>query len=358
MAESISKVKGQLDSIIGKGRVDLYKPIQIAEVLNKSRHGTKIDFDDLESFRNVSRHWRDDVTMRLSHKKSTSSARYQDDIWNESAMPPQSLAVLDQENKNTDGLVERYIYFHYGDVQETVSEIMDVIRTATPESFQLASLLELFTKEKGVARSIDKAYEIVSYSLFETVVVGLNAMTTVVIPKNSAEMLQEFQELASVLLGIQDGESKWESPAHIFRVGVTNAADRGIDMWANFGPAVQVKHISLTNADAEQIVDQVESDHIVVVCRDVDANVISVITRQIGWGQRVRGIVTESDLIKWYEKCLRGNHASLLSKPLLTALWDGFSDEFPQVAELSKFLQERGYTQMKPNALWRVTTDQ
>ena len=171
-------------------------------------------------------------------------------------------------------------------------------------------------------------------------------------------MLQEFQDLASVLLGIKPGELKREIPSHIYRVGVTNAADRGLDMWANFGPAVQVKHINLRNDATQAIVDQVESDHIVVVCRDADAGVISAITKQIGWGLRVRGIVKESDLIDWYEKCLRGKHADQLSIPLISGLQDGFSAEFPQVAELGFFLQERGYLQMNPNPRWKAPTDQ
>ena len=47
-----------------------------------------------------------------------------------------------------------------------------------------------------------------------------------------------------------------QSPAHIYRVGVTNAADRGLDMWANFGPAIQVKHLTLDSNATQMIVDQ------------------------------------------------------------------------------------------------------
>jgi len=85
-------------------------------------------------------------------------------------------------------------------------------------------------------------------------------------------------------------------------------------MWANFGPAVQVKHLTLDPTLAEHIVDQSESDHIVIVCKDADAEVIETITKQIGWGKRVRGIVREYDLVNWYEKCLRGNSRQSLGK--------------------------------------------
>ena len=52
------------------------------------------------------------------------------------------------------------------------------------------------------------------------------------------------------LLGLQEGKVGWEQPVHIYRVGVTNAADRGLDMWANFGPVIQVKHLTLNEKRA------------------------------------------------------------------------------------------------------------
>jgi len=357
MTVSLTDAKARLDLVIGKARVDLYKPIQIAEVLYNSRLFDSADFDNLETFRNPSIHCRNTVTRRLSGKRSTSSARYQDDVWNENAMPPNILAVLDQENKVTNGLVERYIYLHYSQVQGTVTEIMAVIKAATPETFSLSLLLELFVREKGIRRSIDKAYEVVTFSLFETVVTNLDAVSSIKVPAEKGELLVEFKDLARVLLGIEPDHLSWEQPAHIYRVGVTNAADRGLDMWANFGPAVQVKHITLDDGVAQQIVDQVESDYIVVVCRDADAGSIRTFARQIAWGQRVRGIVTESDLVAWYEKCLRGKYASLLAKPLLTRLSDGFIAEFPQVAGIVTFLEERAYTKMSPTVLWRTPVD-
>ena len=41
--------------------------------------------------------------------------------------------------------------------------------------------------------------------------------------------------------------------AKVYRVGVTNAADRGLDMWGNFGAAIQIKHISITPKTIEDI---------------------------------------------------------------------------------------------------------
>ncbi len=343
MNTNFEQAKERLDSIIRKARTDLYKPIQIAEVLRKSRLEGDIDIFDKSTYQNRSLKWRDKVTLRLSQKRSTSSARYQHDLWNETAMPPNILAVLDQENKRTQGSIEKYIYKCYVEKQGFVSDLIRFVEDATSESFSLPEFLDLFVASPGLRRSVDKAYEIVTYSLFEVIVTTLEARVSVSIPEKNLELLQEFADLGHVLLGLSPNQTEWTQLAHVYRVGVTNAADRGLDMWTNFGPAVQVKHLTLDNNLAKSIVDQIESDCIVVVCKDSHSQVIEMVTQQISWGNRIRAIVRESELVEWYEKCLRGNFASQLAEPLLKQLLDSLRDEFPQVSELADFLKERGY---------------
>lgn len=346
--------KDRLDAIIKKARVDLYKPIQIAEVLRRSRLHKDVRISDIETYRNPSCKWRNIVTQLLLSKVPTSSARYQHDVWNDSAMPPSLLSILDTENIRTNGGVERYIYFRFQERQGTVGSLIQTISHAIPKTFDLQALLNLFVSTAGIRRSIDKAYEIVTHSLFETIVTSLKTTVTVTVPTESAGLLQEFEDLTRVLIGIDASRPESKMDAHVFRVGVTNAADRGLDMWANFGPAVQVKHLTLNEDLATSIIEQVESDNIVIVCRDSDANVIQTVTKQIGWGQRVRGIVRESELIAWYERCLRGKFSDVLAEPLLTHLAAGFKSEFPQTSGISAFISERGYDKMAVDAFWKA----
>lgn len=269
-------------------------------------------------------------------------------------MPPNFLSVLDKENKITNGAIEKYIYLRYGERQGTISTVISEIVNSTPETFELENLLELFISQAGIRRSIDKAYEIVVYSLFETVITALEAKIKVRIAEESKPLLQEFSELAKVLLGLDETKLFWEDDAHLYRVGVTNAADRGLDMWANFGVAVQIKHLTLNENLANTIVDQVESDSVVIVCKDAEAKVIEIVLKQIGWGKRVRGIVKESDLIDWYEKCMRGKFKDKLADSLLEKLLLGFEAEFPQITTLTEFLEERDYVNLKVPEMWEI----
>ncbi|GFE69283.1 hypothetical protein CFPU101_18930 [Chroococcus sp. FPU101] len=223
---SVQEAKDRLDTIIKKARVDFYKPIQIAEVLRRSRLHNDIDILNKETYQNKSIRWSDEITKRLIGKVSTSSARYQHDVWNTTEMPPELLEILDRENQRTQGVVERYIYFKFSERQKTIP----YIDNTSYNQFELSDLLKLFRVNSGIKRSIDKAYEIITDSLFETLVIALDNKITISIPIDKQDLLNEFSDLAKVLLGLQKGQNSWEFAAHIYRVGVTNAADRGLDM--------------------------------------------------------------------------------------------------------------------------------
>lgn len=91
-----------------------------------------------------------------------------------------------------------------------------------------------------------------------------------------------------------------------------------------------------------------------IVCKDAEAKVIEVVLKQIGWGKRVRGIVKESDLIKWYEKCMRGKFKDKLADSLLERLLHSFEAEFPQTTTLTEFLEEREYVNLEVPELWKI----
>lgn len=100
-------------------------------------------------------------------------------------------------------------------------------------------------------RSIDKIYEIVVYALFSALIDCLKVTVTVEADKTKQKLLEEFSDFAERVIGLSKGRSTVTVNARINRVGVTNAADRGLDMWANFGMAIQIKHLSLTEELAE-----------------------------------------------------------------------------------------------------------
>lgn len=353
MEPDFSRAKQVLDTLIGKQRVHMYKPIQVAEILYRVRRGeltiNQVEYD-LESYRNPSKRWRDSVSRLLLDQVSTSSQKFQDNLFEANAVPPSTLAVLAQAN--VDGIVERYIYQKFREKQRRILRLGGLLNESTVEDFDLEVFLSEFEYDKGIKRSIDKAFEIVVYGLFNTLVKHLKVMITISADSAETELLREFEEFARLLLGIDVQNPTVSCPARLYRAGVTNAADRGLDIWANFGPAIQVKHLTLTEDLAEDISDEIAADQVVIVCKDGEKEIIDRVCQQLG--QRIQGIIVQNQLVNWYDKALHGDFSDRLGADLLKSLRQEFRNEFPFSETLKTFYLEREYHKIyqPPSPFW------
>lgn len=345
---SIKNAQDALNLIIKKSRVHFYKPIQIAEILCKHRIQEKINLEKLEDYRNTSKKWRDKITQTFLGRICTSSARFQDNLFETNAMPPQLLAMLGNFNKQNNGIVEAHIYKSFSEKYFQLNNALTYCLNSQPNSFKLDKFIELFWNEPGLKRSIDKILEIVVYALFETIVTNAN-ITVEIIANDPNQILNEFSEFAKKVIGFNDKNKRLSFNAHFHRVGVTNAADRGLDIFANFGAVVQVKHLNLSEEIAEGITTTITANKIVIVCKNAEAKVISSLLTQIGWRTRIQSIITIEELSAWYDKALTGRHHLLLGNDLLENISEQIQLEFPSVGnnEFDEFIKSRGYDQIQ-----------
>ena len=344
----LEEAKKALDKIITKARVHFYKPIQIAEILYRDRVYCDITISDLETYRNISKKWRDKISLQFLGRISTSSAKYQDDIFNNNAVPPHLLNVLSKENKKKKGIVEAYIYKKFFERFSKMSSALSYCEEHLKDTFELTEFLNLFWKEAGLRRSIDKIYEIVVYSLFSALVEAIEVTVEVKYNSKKKDILKEFEDFSKNVLLLSLDTSEYKQKAKINRVGVTNAADRGLDMWANFGMAIQIKHLSLTEELAHNIVSSITADRIIIVCKDAEEKIIVSLLNQIGWKSKIQSIITESNLVEWYEKALRGKYADSIANIVLTHIKDEILKEFPATDNsFLTFYQERNYNKLK-----------
>ena len=110
---------------------------------------------------------------------------------------------------------------------------------------------------------------------------------------------------------------------------------------------IQIKHLSLDEELAETIVNSVSSDRIVIVCKNAEKKVILSLLNQIGWKSKIQSIITEDDLVNWYEKALRGTYADLIGDKLLDRLQEEIENEFPSVNNKNSQIYKRGYDKLK-----------
>jgi hypothetical protein len=354
---NVKQAKTKLDKVINLGRVHFYKPFQIAEILRRHRTGEVENLLDLESYKNASRRWRDDVSNLLVGRSSNSSARYQDNVFDENACPPEALAALGKHNRATNGEVEVYIYRMFEAKVSSIGAILTLIRQATTETFDLASLVETFERRPGLKRSIDKVFEITVYALFSTVVRALRLQVSLTVGNADQRLIEDFGDFLENVVGLKKGTKSLVLDASLFRLGSTNAADRGLDMVANFGPAIQVKHLTL---DADAIADICEgltADRIVIVCKDTEVKVVDAVIQQLGLSERLQGLVTFSDLQAWYKICFSEEHRQTLGNTLLKDFIREFSNEFPSLDGLEGFMSAREYQTVKLSEDWTIAVD-
>lgn len=342
---NFSVAKQSLDRLIQISRVHLYKPIQVAEILYRDRVYGDIDFNILDSYRNASKKWRDEVSVRLVGRRCTSSAKYQDNLFDNNAIPPSVLVCLADYNKKHCGIVEAYIYNCFSNRFSQMATGLNYCYSHGTDSFNIKEFIDLFWYDKGLRRSIDKIYEIVVYALFSALIESLRVEVTISSDLSKMNLLKEFSDFTERVIGISPQRPSFTINARINRVGVTNASDRGLDVWANFGMAIQVKHLSLTEELAEGIVQSVTSDRIVIICKDSEEKLIVSLLNQIGWKSKIQSIVTENDLIAWYEKALRGTFSNELGINILQILQEQIQLEFPSTdgSSFQTFQSERGY---------------
>lgn len=340
---TIEQAKKALDTVIEKGRVHLYKPIQVAEILYRDRIVGDIDLMELETYRSKSKKWRDIVTIDLVGRKCSSSAKFQDNLFDDNATPPSVLKVLGEENRRTGGAVEAYIYNEFTSKHQQLSDALDRCLNATTQTFDVKDFIDSFWNEPGLRRSLDKVYEIIVYALFSTLVEALQLEVIVTVGEEGYPLLKEFEDFSKKVMCLDCSTHQHIQDARVYRVGVTNAADRGLDMYSNWGPAIQIKHLTLDISLAESIISSVSSDQVVIVCKDAEKDVIVSVLSQIGWKNHIQSVVTESDLINWYEKALRGTYSEVLGEKLLYRLAEEIALEFPSVDSTPQIIKDRHY---------------
>lgn len=352
---TVLDAKIALDSLVAKSRAHLYKPMQIAEILRQYRiNPNGLNPLDLETYRTKSKKWRDTVTAHLVGNVSTSSARFQDNLFEDNAIPPRILDLLAKENNEKNGAVEAYIYTLFAKRLSSVSNSVSYCISHDASNFKLDEFMDSFWKEPGLKRSIDKVFECVVYALFSSIVEAIDVQITLSYNSEKKFIIEEFEDFTKAVLNISVAEAIFKTHGSVHRIGATNAADRGLDIWTNFGVIVQIKHLSLSEELAEGICNSLTADRIVIVCKTADARIITSLLNQIGWKSKIQSIITEDQLIQWYEKALRGQYSEILSNSLLINLQSEIQREFPATLD-NKFLnfyKERNYHLLPVDDIW------
>lgn len=340
---NITEAREALDRLIRKSRIHFYKPIQIAEILYRDRVFHDVDLSSLETYSSQSKKWRDEISSELLGRVCTSSSRFQDNLFDANAIPPEALQVLGRINRETGGGIEAYIYSRFMDRHSQLREALEYCNKSSPQTFDVKKFIDSFRYEPGLKRSLDKVYEIVVYALFSDLAEVMNLQVKISVDESKSDIMAEFGDFAEKVMRLTPECLSRSEPAGIYRAGTTNAADRGIDIYSSWGAVIQVKHLTLDEELAEDIAGNISSDRVIIVCRDADKGIILSLLTQIGWRSHIQSIITENELASWYERALRGKYSAMTGEKLLSYLRGEIANEFPATGSIPDILKSRQY---------------
>ena len=324
----------QLDKVIALSRVEMYKPIQIAETLREFTLNRSFTPTSLEAFRSLSRDLRNKVTLELIGKVSTSSMRYQDDVWNASALPPAALSTLASSNCHHE--VEEYIYQHVYAKSLQMIEIrksLDEIKTAE----EVKDIFRLFDTP-GLRSSADRLFEVFALAVLQTQIEKSNFTFNLSGDSKSIPGLT-----GKKLISIALGES---NHLKLAKMGHTNAADAGLDIWTNFGVVVSVKNYFLSLDLLRKVLDDTPVGLLVVICESTNSIVEKELKRIAN--EREVVLITSEELLMDVELLLRDSY---LSAAFINKLINFYDREFPLAVTLEGFMKQRRYKIALPGLL-------
>ena len=335
---NIIQARIKLDRVIQLSRVEMYKPIQIAETLREINLNNTINPLALETYRNISRELRNKITKQLIGKISTSSMRFQDDLWNESAVPPSALALLANENRKS-SKVEEYIYQHVYAKNAHMIEIRKNLDNISSIK-QIQIMFDSFDSP-GLRTSADRLYEVFVLSVLQTDLENSNYKLNITGSKASVT-----GNGAKKLIDATDGQ---RNELMLAKIGHTNAADAGLDIWSNFGVVISVKNYHLDAELLEKVLSDTPIGFLVVVCETIDASLLGQY-KKISNGRSVV-FITKEEILNDVKSILADEKRS---KQFITRFLHFYDGEFPLTNTLEEFMKQRKYRIQLPNELpWK-----
>ena len=184
-------------------------------------------------------------------------------------------------------------------------------------------------------RSIDKIYEVIVYSLLIEILKDIELK--IKFDVNSNNIKKKYEKYSTSFLNFN---SKKKISSRVFRAGVANAADGGIDLWSNFGWLIQVKHLVLDKKTFKKIIEKQNYEKIIIVCRDVDFDYKCEIKK---FGNQSISLLIEQDLYDMTKIITQNQNLGI---NFLNNIIKNLNDEFPMIGNkknVDDFFQTRGY---------------
>jgi hypothetical protein len=240
---------------------------------------------------------------------------------------------------STNHVVEAYIYSFIVEKNQELVTARSTVSNLNSKR-QIENLLAAFDVPT-LKSSADRLYEILATAVFKTELSQTSYTISIDGPKPT-----NHQNSIDALV---DLVFHFPMPLEVDRLGHTNAADAGLDIWTNFGVAVNVKRLPLNVALLDKIVKDTPIGSLHIVCLKVEPAALAKLGQLKKAGLKI-SVTTLKDLLNSVET-LTGNKTSL--KLFVDILTKSFDQEFPMAKTLGDFIKSRDYFSTPLTGLWQ-----
>jgi hypothetical protein len=341
---NVSTARERIDKLIKQGKSQFLKPVMIAEILRLHRLG-ELDLAEVRQFKGRGFASMREVASTLFKRHIDLNWEYVGGVFTDDKFSPATLQAL--AAINTRGQIESYIYFRLEARWQAFRAFLSRWLGTDFRKFDIHEFIRHYESMEGLGNARGKLYEVVIYALFTSIVQAVDAKVQFILNPAKLDLLDSLAGFASTFFDLKPRTHKSEHPARIFRAGRTHASDSGIDMWANFGPVIQVKHQTNKTFEpkhARKIIGSVRCDRLVIICRHKHRKKVAEFAELLQAESYVR-ILDEEQIVAWYDVIFAKENLPTIGQSVHAALIKELRDEFPipPASGSLEFRTSRGY---------------
>ena len=228
------------------------------------------------------------------------------------------------------------------------SEVTKNLIASIKEEYSIKSLINACYDNPIFRFNHEKIFDAVFYSMFFALKSFLEGERLNALEKEL--ILSNFGYLGLFVKLADTNVKKSEEGIRVYQISKSTEYDFNEDY--SDGVTLQIRHLSLNTSFINAYSTSIFCDHILIICKNSERKTIVRFLSQIGLKSRIQSIVTEDDLVRWYEKALRGSHAELLGNTLLETMRKELANEFPSIDETPEIIKRRKYETIK-NMEWK-----
>jgi hypothetical protein len=209
------------------------------------------------------------------------------------------------------------------------------LKKSNTTTFNLPVFLDNCQRHELFKRKIDKVYEIIVYSFFETLINHLNTQIRTEFDRDAIQLIKDIGIAQNLFFNL-DKKTVQLLPADNSCLGSgTRKKNKILQLRGGRYENIKVKYISLDTHIIPATTCNVLNEQILIVCKDSEKSKIRNIISHLGLLWNISTFISECTLIEWYHKCFTPKYIDSIGTALIKKFNVKFKKVFPLTPSFS-----------------------